>query len=66
LHLSASNWGNTYATMLDRMLTAMVRERERFASALGERQYARMLFRMKAARASPWFGWIFVLRSWLI
>ena len=66
LHLSAGNWGNTYATMLDRMLAAMVRERERFVSALGERQYGRMLFRMKAARASPWFGWIFVLRSWLI
>jgi len=66
LHLSSSNWGNTYATMLDRMLAAMVRDRERFVSALGERQYRRMLFRMKAARASPWLGWIFVLRSWLI
>jgi hypothetical protein len=52
--------------MLDRMLAAMVRERERFVSALGERQYGRMLFRMKAARASPWTSWIFVLRSWLI
>jgi glycosyltransferase involved in cell wall biosynthesis len=66
LHLSARNWGNTYAAMLDRMLAAMVQGRERFAAALGERQYRRMLFRMKAARASPWFGWIFVLRSWLI
>jgi len=52
--------------MLDGMLAAMVRERERFVGALGEQQYRRMLFRMKAARASPWFGWIFVLRSWLI
>jgi glycosyltransferase involved in cell wall biosynthesis len=66
LHLSARNWGDTYAAMLDRMLAAMLRERERFVSALGERQYRRMLFRMKAARASPWTGWIFVLRSWLI
>lgn len=66
LHLSASNWGDTYATMLDRMLAAMVDGRERFVAALGERQYRRMLFRMKAARASPWLGWLFVLRSWLI
>src|SRR5258707_1168467 len=66
LHLSARNWGNPYATMLDRMLAAMVRDRERFVAALGERQYRRMLFRMKAARASPWFGWLFVLCSWLI
>jgi hypothetical protein len=66
LHLSSRNWGDTYATMLDRMLAAMVDGRERFVTALGERQYRRMLFRMKAARASPWTGWIFVLRSWLI
>jgi len=66
LHLSARNWGDTYATMLDRMLAAMVDGRERFVTALGERQYRRMLFRMKAARASPWLGWLFVLRSWLI
>jgi glycosyltransferase involved in cell wall biosynthesis len=66
LHLSARNWGNTYATMLDRMLAAMVRGRDRFVTALGDRQYRRMLFRMKAARASLWTGWIFVLRSWLI
>jgi glycosyltransferase involved in cell wall biosynthesis len=66
LHLSARNWGNTYAVMLDRMLAAMIEGRERFAAALGERQYRRMLFRMKAARASPWSAWIFVIRSWLI
>jgi hypothetical protein len=66
LHLSARNWGNTYAIMLDRMLAAMVERRERFVAALGDRQYRRMLFRMKAARASPWSAWIFVLRSWLI
>ena len=66
LHLSAQNWGNTYATMLDRMLAAMIGGRDRFVAALGDRQYRRMLFRMKAARASPWFSWIFVLRSWLI
>ena len=66
LHLSAQNWGNTYATMLDRMLAAMIGGRDRFIAALGDRQYRRMLFRMRAARASPWFSWIFVLRSWLI
>jgi glycosyltransferase involved in cell wall biosynthesis len=66
LHLSARNWGNTYTAMLDRMLVAMVRDRERFVTALGDRQYTRMLFRMKAARANPWISWIFVLRSWLL
>ena len=66
LHLSARNWGDTYATMLDRMLAAMRGDRERFVAALGERQYRRMLLRMKAARASPWTRWIFVLCSWLI
>jgi glycosyltransferase involved in cell wall biosynthesis len=66
LHLSARNWGNTYAAMLDRMLAAMLEGRERFVAALGERQFCRMLFRMKAARATLWAAWIFVLRSWLI
>ncbi len=66
LHLSASNWGDTYATMLDRMLAAMVREQARFTAALGDRQYRRMVLRMKAARASLWTNWIFVVRSWLI
>src|SRR5256885_8978400 len=50
LHLSARNWGDTYASMLDRMLAAMIGDHERFVAALGERQYRRMLFRMKAAR----------------
>ncbi len=66
LHLSARNWGDTYSVMLNRMLAAMLRDRERFVTALGERQYRRMLFRMKAARATPWTSWIFVLCSWLI
>ena len=66
LHLSARNWGGTYAEMLDRMLAAMIGSRERFVAALGERQFRRMLLRMKAARTSPCFGWLFVLRSWLI
>jgi len=52
--------------MLDRMLDAMVRDRERFITALGEKQYRRMLFRMRAARANPLISWLFVLRSWLI
>jgi len=66
LHLSARNWGNTYAQMLDRMLQAMVIDRERFVTALGQKQYDRMLLRMRAARANPLIAWIFILRSWLI
>ncbi len=65
LHLSARNWGSTYAEMLDRMLAAMIRDRERFVTALGERQYRRMLLRMRAARANPVFAWMFIVRSWL-
>jgi glycosyltransferase involved in cell wall biosynthesis len=66
LHLSARNWGDTHARMLDRMLAAMIADRERFAVALGDKQYHRMLLRMRAARANPLIGWVFVLRSWLI
>ncbi len=66
LHLSARNWGDTHARMLDRMLEAMISDRERFVTALGEKQYCRMLLRMRAARANPLIAWIFVLRSWLI
>jgi glycosyltransferase involved in cell wall biosynthesis len=66
LHLSGRNWGNTHARMLDRMLTAMVRGHEQFAVALGDRQYRRMVLRMRAARANPLFAWIMVVRSWLI
>jgi len=65
LHMSARNWGNTYATMLDRMLAAMVRDRERFATALGDRQYRKMLLRMQAARKPAAISWIWVVRSWL-
>jgi len=66
LHLSARNWGDTHARMLDRMLQAMIDGRERFVTALGERQYQRMLLRMRAARASPLIAWTYVLRSWLV
>jgi glycosyltransferase involved in cell wall biosynthesis len=66
LHLSSRNWGNTHAHMLDRMLTAMQQDRERLVLALGERQYRRMVLRMRAARAGPLLGWFFVARSWLI
>lgn len=66
LHLSQRNWGTTYATMLDRMLSAMERDRERFVNALGERQYKQMLLRMQAARKPAFIAWIWVLRSWLI
>lgn len=66
LHLSTRNWGSTYAEMLDRMLAAMLRDRERFVGALGERQYRRMLMKMRAARTNPLFAWILVVLSWLI
>lgn len=66
LHLSARNWGDTHARMLDRMLQAMIADRERFFTALGEKQYMRMSLRMRAARANPLIAWIFVVRSWLI
>jgi glycosyltransferase involved in cell wall biosynthesis len=65
LHLSARNWGDTHARMLDRMLQAMIDGRERFVTALGERQYQRMLLRMRAARAGWPLSWLYVLRSWL-
>jgi hypothetical protein len=63
--MSARNWGDTYATMLDRMLAAMVQGRERFAAALGDRQYRKMLLRMRAARKPAVIAWIWVVRSWL-
>lgn len=66
LHLSARNWASTYAGMLDRMQTAMERDRERFATALGDRQYRRMVLRMRAARASLLLAWIHIVRSWLV
>lgn len=66
LHLSSRNWGNTYSVMLDRMLDAMIRDRERFVTALGDRQYRRMVLRMRAARAGPLSGWALVVWSWLI
>lgn len=66
LHLSARNWGDTHQRMLDRMLDAMIQGREKFATALGDKQYARMLLRMRAARAAPPRSWLFILRSWLI
>jgi glycosyltransferase involved in cell wall biosynthesis len=66
LHLSSRNWGDTHGRMLDRMLSAMVRDRERFVLALGDRQYRRMVLRMRAARMGPLTGWILIVRSWLI
>jgi glycosyltransferase involved in cell wall biosynthesis len=66
LHLSARNWGDTHARMLDRMLATMISDRERFVTALGEKQYRRMLLRMRAARANPLIAWVLILRSWLI
>ena len=66
LHLSSRNWGNTFAQMLDRMLHALQRDRERFVTALGERQYRRLWLRMKAARASWPRSWLLVAQSWLV
>ncbi len=66
LHLSSRNWGDTHARMLDRMLAAMIRHRERFIVALGDRQYRRMLLRMRAARIGPLLGWILIAWSWLV
>lgn len=66
LHLSARNWGSTYAEMLDRMLKTMVTGSERFIAALGERQYRRILLRLQAARAPIPFSWLFFMRSLLI
>lgn len=65
LHLSSRNWGDTHARMLDRMLAAMIRDRERFIGALGDRQYRRMLLRMRAARVGPPLGWLLIAWSWL-
>ena len=65
LHLSARNWGSTYATMLDRMLTAMMQNHDRFAAALGERQYKKMLLHMQAARQPTIISWFWRLRSLL-
>ena len=66
LHLSSRNWGNTHGRMLDRMLTAMISNRERFIVALGDRQYRRMTLRMRAARMGPLLGWILIVWSWLV
>lgn len=65
LHLSSRNWGDTHARMLDRMLAAMTHDRERFIVALGDRQYRRMVLRMRAARVGPLLGWTLIARSWL-
>ena len=66
LHLSSRNWGNTYSLMLDRMLAAMIRDKERFVTALGDRQYRRMVLRMRATRAGPLVGGALIAWSWLI
>ena len=66
LHLSSRNWGDTHGRMLDFMLSALHRDRERFVVAVGERQYRRMVLRMRAARAGPLLGLVLIVRSWLI
>jgi hypothetical protein len=48
------------------MLAALRHDRERFVGALGDRQYRRLLLRMKAARAVWPASWLFVARSWLV
>jgi glycosyltransferase involved in cell wall biosynthesis len=66
LHLSSRNWGETHGRMLDRMLSAMLRDRERFITALGDRQYRQMVLRMRAARMTPVLGWALIVWSLLI
>ena len=66
LHLSSRNWGNTYTVMLDRMLSTLRNERDRFQGALGDRQYHRLLLRMRAARSGWPVSWLLTARSWLI
>jgi glycosyltransferase involved in cell wall biosynthesis len=66
LHLSARDWGDTHARMLERMLATMTRDRERFVTGLGDRQYRRMVLRMRAARTNVFLAWLMILRSWLV
>ena len=66
LHMSARNWGTTYAKMLDRMLAAMMQNHERFEVALGRRQYRKMLLHMQAARMPAAIAWIWRVRSLLV
>jgi glycosyltransferase involved in cell wall biosynthesis len=66
LHLSSRNWGNTYTVMLDRMLANLTRDSDRYVAALGDRQYRRLLLRMKAARAAWPVSWLLAVRSWLV
>jgi glycosyltransferase involved in cell wall biosynthesis len=66
LHLSSRNWGDTHGRMLDRMLAAMINNRERFILALGDRQYRRMILRMRAARMGPVLGAVLIAWSWLV
>ncbi len=66
LHLSARNRGSTYAEMLDRMLRTLISGSERFIAALGDRQYRRVLLRVRAARAPIPLSWLYVVRSLLI
>ena len=65
LHLSARNWGDTHQRMLDRMLAAMLRDRDRLSTALGDRQYRRMVLRMRAARMPLLLAWIPLVLSLL-
>ena len=66
LHLSSRNWGDTYSRMLDRMLDAMISDEESFVTALGDRQYRRMVLRMRAARSNTLMSLVLTVRSWLI
>jgi glycosyltransferase involved in cell wall biosynthesis len=65
LNLSGRDWGHTHRRMLQLMFSAMVRHRERFAKALGERQYRQLVLRMQAAQKSIFIAWIWIVRSWL-
>jgi len=53
LHLSPRDLKGTYDEMLDRMLTAMTRDRRRFIELLGAYQYDQILLAMWPARSKP-------------
>lgn len=56
LHLSPRDLKDTYDEMLDRMVAAMTRDRQRFTELLGAYQYDQMLLALRPARPKPSLG----------
>jgi hypothetical protein len=48
------------------MLAAMMQNHDRFATALGDRQYRKMLLNMQAARQPTIIAWLWRVRSLLV